>query len=91
MTAWSDVSTTQSSDWQSIDTAQVDVPAPTWSTIGTPQASGWESIGNKQAEEFPFATFATLAFAEGTFTDGSTGSLWGSITTNTTVWTQITT
>jgi hypothetical protein len=63
----------------------------TWSAVNTTQTPSWQSIEDAKVEAFEFAPFATLAFAEGCFADGSTGSLWEGLVTNTTVWTPITT
>lgn len=63
----------------------------TWSSIDTTQTPNWAAISVPLPDAFEFAPFATLAFAEGCFADGSTGSFWEQITTPTTVWTPVTT
>lgn len=63
----------------------------TWVALDTTQTPSWSGVVIPPPDEFEFDPFATLAFAEGCFADGSTGSLWEQLATPTTTWTQITT
>jgi len=63
----------------------------TWTSVDTTQTAVWSEVVTPSPDPFEFNPFATLAFAEGAFADGSTGSIWEQVVIGPTVWTQITT
>jgi hypothetical protein len=64
----------------------------TWSSINTTQTPDWQSISTGLSSAFEFNPFASHAFAESCFADGSTGDIWELLATNQTPnWTQIST
>jgi hypothetical protein len=63
-----------------------------WTQINTTQTPIWSSVDTGLSPAFEFNSFATLAYAEGAFADGSTGDLWEVLATDQTPnWTLIST